>query len=175
MTHCISDKSIKKDNACMHHGPSFSAQGSGPRGLGGRAKNKEKQLVTGVSNFNFFPPPPFPGARTLDPDTGNSRRIYFLGTRGGTPQLLSSLLIWMQAHLCSEDDIWQGDIAPLETNLKLHPPFSVLSQLGSNHICFHSGNIFTVLRFSNASLLHMTWARSQSSSVVMHGKFKRQR
>ena len=82
MTHCISDKSIKKDNACMHHGPSFSAQGSGPRGLGGRAKNKEKQLVTGVSNFNFSPPP-FPGARTLDPDTGNSRRIYFLDTRGG--------------------------------------------------------------------------------------------
>ena len=128
-----------------------------PGGLGGGGgpKNKEKQLVTGVSNFNVFPPP-FPGARTLDPDTGNSRRIYFLGTRGGTPQLLSSLLIWMQAHLCSEHDIWQGDIAPLETNLKLHPPFSVLSQLGSNHICFHSGNIFTVLRFSNASLLHMT-------------------
>ena len=144
------------------------------QGPWGGPKNKEKQLVTGVSNFNFFPPP-FPGARTLDPDTGNSRRIYFLGTRGGTPQLLSSLLIWMPAHLCSEHDIWQGDIAPLETNLKLHPAFSVLSQLGSNHICFHSGNIFTVLRFSNASLLHMTWARSQSSSVFMHGKFKRQR
>ena len=174
MTHCISDKSIKKDNACMHHGPSFSAQGSGPRGLGGGAQKQRKTIGHRSFQFQFFSPP-FPGARTLDPDTGNSRRIYFLGARGGTPELLSSLLIWMQAHLCSEHDIWQGDIAPLETNLKLHPPFSVLSQLGSNDICFHSGNIFTVLRFSNASLLHMTWARSQSSSVVMHGKFKRQR
>ena len=157
MTHCISDKSIKKDNAmhaCMHHGPSFSAQGSGPRGLGGGPKTKKNNWSQEFPISIFFPP--FPGARTLDPDTGNSRRIYFLGTRGGTHELLSSLLIWMQAHLCSEHDIWQGDIAPLETNLKLHPPFSVLSQLGSNHICFHSGNIFTVLRFSNASLLHMT-------------------
>ena len=25
----------KKGNACMHHGPSFSAQASGPRGRGG--------------------------------------------------------------------------------------------------------------------------------------------
>ena len=145
-----------------------------PGALGGGPKIKKNNWSQEFP-ISIFSPPPFPGARTLDPDTGNSRRIYFLGTRGGTPQLLSSLLIWMQAHLCSEDDIWQGDIAPLETNLKLHPPFSVLSQLGSNHICFHSGNIFTVLRFSNASLLHMTWARSQSSSVVMHGKFKRQR
>ena len=158
------------------HAPWSVLQCSGfwPQGPWGGAQKQRKTIGHRSFQFQFFSPP-FPGARTLDPDTGNSRRIYFLGTRGGTPQLLSSLLIWMQAHLCSEHDIWQGDIAPLETNLKLHPPFSVLSQLGSNHICFHSGNIFTVLRFSNASLLHMTWARSQSSSVVMHGKFKRQR
>ena len=152
----------------------LECSGFWPQGPWGAGQKQRKTIGHRSFQFQFFPPP-FPGARTLDPDTGNSRRIYFLGTRGGTPQLLSSLLIWMQAHLCSEHDIWQGDIAPLETNLKLHPPFSVLSQLGSNHICFHSGNIFTVLRFSNASLLHMTWARSQSSSVVMHGKFKRQR
>ena len=31
-------------------------------------------------------------------------------------------------------------------------------------------NIITVLRFPNASLLHVTLARSQSSTVIMHGK-----
>ena len=51
----------------------------GALGDGPKTKKNNWSQEFPISIFS----PPFPGARTLDPDTGNSRRIYFLDTRGG--------------------------------------------------------------------------------------------
>ena len=56
----------KKGNACMHHGPFFSAPGSGPKGRGGRKEQKNKNLSREFPIFIFIflrhkpPPPPRP-------------------------------------------------------------------------------------------------------------------